>query len=38
MFQKNWILFFEHDPYFQACTIDWDGFKYKMKNSVGISE
>jgi len=38
MFQKNWILFFEHDPHFQACTIDWDGYKYKMKNSVGISE
>ena len=38
MFQKDWILFFEHDPYFQACTIDWDGHKYKMKNSVVISE
>ena len=37
-FKRIGFFFFEHDPYFQACTIDWDGYKYKMKNSVGISE
>ena len=29
MLQKELDSFFEHDPYFQACTIDWDGNKYK---------
>jgi len=38
MYEKNWVLFFEHDPNFQACTIDWDGNKYNKKNSVTISE
>jgi len=38
MFKKNWILFFEHDPNFQACTIDWDGKKYSKKEEVIISE
>ena len=38
MYEKNWILFFEHDPNFQACTIHWDGNKYTKKNSVTISE
>ena len=38
MYEKNWVLFFEHDPNFQACTIDCDGNKYNKKNSVTISE
>ena len=38
MHEENWILFFEHDPNFQACTINWDGNKYKKKGSVTISE
>ena len=38
MHEENWILFFEHDPNLQACTINWDGNKYKKKGSVTISE
>ena len=38
MFEKEWILFFEHDPNFQACIIDWDGKKYSMKKEVIVSE
>ena len=38
MYEENWILFFEHDPNFQACTINWDGNKYNKKESVTISE
>ena len=38
MHEENWILFFEHDPNFQACTINLDGNKYKKKDSVTISE
>ena len=38
MFKKNWILFFEHDPNIQACTIDWDGKKYGIKEEVIASE
>ena len=38
MYEENWILFFEHDPNFQACTINWDGNKFKKKGSVTISE
>ena len=35
---EEWILFFEHDPLIQACTIHQDGKHYKMKNKVQISE
>ena len=38
MHEENWILFFEHDPNFQACTINWAGNKYNKKDSVTISE
>jgi len=38
MFEKEWILFFEHDPNFQACIINWDGKKYSMKKDVIVSE
>ena len=37
MHEENWILFFEHDPSFQACTINWDGNKYNKKDSVTIN-
>ncbi len=37
MYNKNWILFLEHDPKIQACTINWDGKHYHMKNKIIIS-
>ena len=33
---KNWILFFEHDPDVVACTIQHDGKHYKKNNIVKI--
>ena len=33
---KNWILFFEHDPDVVACTIKHDGKHYKKNNIVKI--
>ena len=38
MVDENWILFFEHDPHIQACTLHQDGKHFKMKESVTISE
>ena len=38
MYQKKWILFFEHDPNIQACRIGWDGKKYNLKKDIIISE
>tara|TARA_B100000029_G_scaffold13726_2_gene14422 strand:- start:4706 stop:5554 length:849 start_codon:yes stop_codon:yes gene_type:complete len=38
MVDENWILFFEHDPNVQACTIHQDGKHFKMKESIVISE
>ena len=38
MYLEDWILFFEHDPNIQACKIDRDGQKYKIKKSVIVSE
>ena len=38
MYQKKWILFFEHDPNIQACRIGWDGKKYNIKQEIIISE
>jgi len=35
---ENWVLFFEHDPNIQACTIHQDGKHFKIKNPVIISE
>ena len=35
---ENWVLFFEHDPNIQACTIHQDGKYFKMKKPVIISE
>lgn len=36
--EENWILFFEHDPVHQACTVHFDGKHYRLKESVIISE
>jgi len=38
MVDENWLLFFEHDPNIQACSIHQDGKHFKMKDSVIISE
>ena len=35
--EENWILFFEHDPVHQACTVHLDGKNYRLKESVAIS-
>jgi glyoxylase-like metal-dependent hydrolase (beta-lactamase superfamily II) len=35
---ENWVLFFEHDPSHQACTVHFDGKHYRLKDSVNISE
>lgn len=34
---ENWILFFEHDPELQACTVQFDGKHYKPKDPVTVS-
>ena len=36
--EEDWILFFEHDPNVQACTIENDNNHYKLKKSIIISE
>jgi glyoxylase-like metal-dependent hydrolase (beta-lactamase superfamily II) len=38
MHDEEWILFFEHDPIYQACTISFDGKHYCMNKQVVISE
>jgi len=38
MHDEGWILFFEHDPIYQACTINFDGKHYCMNKRVIISE
>ena len=38
MYEEEWILFFEHDPFYQACTIDMKGKYYCIKNILKISE
>ena len=38
MQDEEWILFLEHDPTIQACTVHRDGKHYKMKEEVLISE
>ena len=35
--EENLILFFEHDPVHQACTVHFDGKHYRLKESVIIS-
>ena len=38
MEREDWILFFEHDPYFQACTVHKDGKHYKLNKEIKISD
>ena len=38
MQDEEWILFLEHDPNIQACTVHQDGKHFKMNKSVLISE
>ena len=38
MQDEEWILFLEHDPKIQACTVHQDGKHFKMNKSVLISE
>ena len=38
MYHEEWILFFEHDPFYQACTINMKGNHYCMNSPVVISE
>ena len=38
MYNEQWILFFEHDPNYQACKIDLVAKNYSMKEPVVISE
>ena len=35
---KNWILFFEHDPDIIACTIQHDGKHYKKKDTINFDK
>ena len=34
---EDWIIFFEHDPVYQAATVQFDGKHYRLKDSVIIS-
>ena len=36
--EEEWILFFEHDPIHQSCTVKFDGKHYRLKESINISE
>ena len=36
--EEEWIIFFEHDPVFQAAKVQYDGKHYRMKESIIISE
>lgn len=35
---EEWIVFFEHDPVFQAAKVQYDGKHYRLKESTTISE
>lgn len=35
---ENWMLFFEHDPLIRACTVQFDGKHYQMKEKVDFNE
>ena len=35
---EDWILFFEHDPHIQACTVHKDGKHYKLNKRIQISD
>ena len=38
MEREDWILFFEHDPHVQACTVHKDGKHYKLNKKIQISD
>jgi len=38
MEREDWILFFEHDPLIQACTVHKDGKHYKLNKEIKISD
>ena len=38
MHDEEWILFFEHDPIYQACTIGVEGKHYCINKPVNISD
>ena len=38
MEREDWILFFEHDPHIQACTVHKDGKHYKLNKEIKISD
>ena len=38
MESEDWILFFEHDPHIQACTVHKDGKHYKLNKKIKISD
>ena len=38
MEREDWILFFEHDPNIQACTVHKDGKHYKLNKEIKISD
>ena len=35
---EDWILFFEHDPHIQACSVHKDGKHYKLNKEIKISD
>ena len=38
MEREDWILFFEHDPHIQACTVHKHGKHYKLNKEIKISD
>ena len=38
MEREDWILFFEHDPHVQACSVHKDGKHYKLNKEIKISD
>lgn len=38
MEREDWILFFEHDPHIQACSVHKDGKHYKLNKEIKISD
>ena len=36
--EEGWIVFFEHDPVHQACTVQFNGKHFQLSKSVIISE
>ena len=38
MEREDWILFFEHDPHIQACSVHKNGKHYKLNKEIKISD